>query len=345
MRAMERSYPWSRIDTAPNKPGPAGTRSASAALVDNPCLSCELTACCWYAKLESLPTRSAFDFDYMRYLLNFADLEIMLQPKANWSLYLRRPCSKMDPESRKCTIRGTQAHPKVCTHYDPHNCWYKRTLSGEQRRHAVRLDHRRLAKVLELVQIDEYGDAASVPSYEQVRNHLGDSYGREGADHSFDDSVPFSSLEDSEPVRIDQSPCQTCPAACCRTVRIAKKTPVSFGEFDYFRYITGFPGVSVAIDERGQWSLIVRTTCRHLDPTHNNCRNYGSPERPRRCEHLDEWRCRARRDLVTSPERLAILPDAEAVGEVIEATTFDAEGKVTSSPRASIVAGRCRLLF
>lgn len=39
----------------------------------------------------------------------------------------------------------------------------------------------------------------------------------------------------------------------------------------------------------GQWSVIVRTRCRHLEG--NRCSVYGREERPLICKYYDAWKC------------------------------------------------------
>lgn len=39
----------------------------------------------------------------------------------------------------------------------------------------------------------------------------------------------------------------------------------------------------------GQWSVIVRTTCRHLQD--GRCSVYGQDERPLLCKYYDAWKC------------------------------------------------------
>jgi len=92
----------------------------------------------------------------MRFLLNFEDLEILVQPKS-WELFLRRPCRHLDSD-RRCSIRGTHAHPQICSHYNPHHCWYKRMVGAEAQHPGLRLDYRRLACVLGLVRVNALED-------------------------------------------------------------------------------------------------------------------------------------------------------------------------------------------
>jgi hypothetical protein len=64
--------------------------------------------------------------------------------------------------------------------------------------------------------------------------------------------------------------------------------PATRSNLDFLRFALGFPGIELGIAD-GAWSLVVRTTCRHL--TGNRCAVYGRPERPRLCTYYDAWKC------------------------------------------------------
>src|SRR5262245_9257075 len=56
------------------------------------------------------------------------------------------------------------------------------------------------------------------------------------------------------------------------------------------RFATVFwlPGVELGVTD-AVWSLIVRTTCRHLKQ--DRCTIFGRPERPLVCKYYDAWKC------------------------------------------------------
>jgi Fe-S-cluster containining protein len=137
---------------------------------ENPCMQCEASYCCWYFHLQDIRAERFMHFDYLRFLLNFEDIELLLGPDGSWGVYLRRPCRHLDPETRLCKIRGTEAHPNVCRTYNPYDCFYKSKLSGtDPRSKFVRVDRHRLAMVLDEVQFDEFGFAMAVPSAGAIR--------------------------------------------------------------------------------------------------------------------------------------------------------------------------------
>lgn len=268
----------------------------------------------------------------MRFLLNFQDLEILVQPKS-WDLFLRRPCRYLDSE-RRCSVRGTAAHPQICSHYNPHHCWYKRTLGAEARHPPLRLDHRRLALVLGLVRVSVLEDATYVPTLDEMRAVLAPTYGKEPPDDSFARQRADTAAVDRTVPSFDvnRSPCSSCTAVCCRLVRIPRRAPQSFGELDEIKYILGFDGVSAVVDSEDRWSIVVRTTCRHLDVLSNRCNVFGCAERPHRCVYLDEWRCKIRADFVANPGSLALISDPEIVTRIVSATSFGADGSVSRLP-------------
>jgi Fe-S-cluster containining protein len=85
-----------------------------------------------------------------------------------------------------------------------------------------------------------------------------------------------------------QNPCTGCAAYCCTTLVFPQAVPAHISNLDYFRFCLGFPGVELGVGD-GVWSIIIRTTCRHLKD--NRCTVYGQPERPLICKYYDEWKC------------------------------------------------------
>ena len=103
--------------------------------------------------------------DYLDYVLNFPGFELLATESRQWSIYLRRPCSKLSPETLRCSIHGKPEYPDVCRRYNPYNCFYKPVISeAEPERHGVRFDRDRFDQVLARCQIDERGIVVAIPS-------------------------------------------------------------------------------------------------------------------------------------------------------------------------------------
>lgn len=75
-----------------------------------------------------------------------------------------------------------------------------------------------------------------------------------------------------------QNPCTGGAAYCCKTLVFPHGFPTTASNLDYYRFCLGFPGVELGISDAG-WSLIVKTTCRHLTED-NRCGVYGQASRP-----------------------------------------------------------------
>ena len=86
------------------------------------------------------------------------------------------------------------------------------------------------------------------------------------------------------------SPCQKCGAKCCRYFCFQIDEPDDYEQFDDVRWYICHEGVSVHIDEDGDWYIQIMNPCNNLDDD-SLCRIYE--DRPLICRKYDTDGCEA----------------------------------------------------
>jgi len=285
------------------------TRLSLAEARRSPCLTCSTTPCCTHLPVHTFQMTTLMDLDEARFLLNFDGIELGVSSSGEWSVYYGRPCRFLDTDAGLCTIHATEQQPQICRTYNPYTCWYRRAFGGASDEF-VWVDRAALDRIGEQVVLDEHRTIVEVPSWDDllasaapppppplaagpraVPLTLGPTRLRSStADAAASRDAPAAPPEPAARTYDDlRHPCDDCGAYCCTRLVFAKPRPRTHVELDFWRFCLGFPGVEVGIGGDA-WSLIVETTCRHLDGA-GRCSVYGEPERPLRCSYYDEWKC------------------------------------------------------
>lgn len=268
----------------------------------SPCHSCSTSPCCSYLPLKTFHVNTLMDLDHARYLLNFDNIELGISSAGHWSVYYTYPCRFLDTNSFNCTIHNLPEQPNICKNYNPYSCWYKKTCTNAHSSYHIRIDRTRLKKILDLIQLDDQGNIIEVPEWNELNILLKDIYDENIVAFSDkkqpEDKAYLQWLSKTETNNFNQenkkvsnleNPCNKCSAPCCTTLIFPQNIPDHYDKLDYFKFCLGFPGIELGISD-GQWSLIVKTKCNHLDQN-NKCSVYGSEERPIICKYYDEWSC------------------------------------------------------
>jgi len=143
-------------------------RSFHSITEENPCSGC--SAPCCRILLTPHPTPNSFsDLDYIRYVLAFPGTEMVVYPDGRWQLASHKQCSLLDNATSLCTVHGTPRKPKVCVHFDPYRCWYKRNFTTDDAPDIVRLNAGGFERVLEVCAFDDDGVLQASPTWEQLR--------------------------------------------------------------------------------------------------------------------------------------------------------------------------------
>ena len=97
------------------------------------------------------------------------------------------------------------------------------------------------------------------------------------------------------------NPCAGCPAPCCRLQLIPHKTPSTFMDLDFVRYMLLFPHTEAVVTISGEWHIAKRENCRAFEATTCTCKNHDTPQKPRTCMMFNPYNCWYKKNFV--PER------------------------------------------
>lgn len=295
--------PWNSIaESVPAERGALPITMSEAR--ESPCATCSTAPCCTHLPLTTFQVTNLVELDHAAYLLNFDRIELGISANGEWSVYYTQPCRFLDRGTFGCTVHNTPQQPQICVHYNPYNCWYKRAFNTADSTEFVRLDQERFALLAAEIAFDEDRRIVSVPAWEEIVAMMA------GHEDRPKEPVPEPSTTDpmierwlagvTQPETAAAPPpeqrsfddfrdaCAGCDAYCCTTLVFPQSVPTHVSNFDYFRFVLGFPGVELVIGEQS-WSVAVRTTCRYLD--RGRCSIYGQPERPLLCKYYDATKC------------------------------------------------------
>jgi Fe-S-cluster containining protein len=136
---------------------------------ENPCTSC--SAPCCRVLLVPHPTPATFmDLDYIRYVVGFHSVQMILNSDGRWQLLIEQPCRLLDQETNLCSVHATPRQPKTCVFFNPYRCWYKMNFDKRDRLpELIRVDMDKLEAILPHVRFDEDGNILEIPKWEVIR--------------------------------------------------------------------------------------------------------------------------------------------------------------------------------
>lgn len=134
---------------------------------DHPCAGCP-APCCQMVILPYPVPNSYPEVDYIRYMLNFRNMEIYVKSYGGWFVAVRQDCRFLDRETALCTVFGTDRRPDVCSGYDAHTCWYKPTFHTQDTVDTARLDADAWETLMAALEYDAKGYVTNMPGWEAI---------------------------------------------------------------------------------------------------------------------------------------------------------------------------------
>ena len=316
----------------------------------SPCASCPTSPCCTHLHPHTFKVTNLIELDHALYLLNFDRIELGLSASGEWSVYYRYPCRFLDRADFTCTVHNMPQEPQICVHYNPYNCWYKRVLTRSVSSEFLRIDRPRLEFIVSRLVFDELRNIVEVPDWAalvEAISNLEPAPSSKAGEPPSDDPVADewkrmvfkleSAVVQSEATYTYagvSDPCSGCQAYCCKTLVFPQSAPATAANLDFFRFCLGFPGIELGIADDG-WSLIVKTTCRHLKD--NRCSVYGMTERPLLCKYYDALKCTYRTNFGLPRPAGFVRVKLEQFEWLAECFQFDQHGAVVEAPPAEAI--------
>ena len=253
-----------------------------------------------YLPLHTFKVRTLMELDHALYLLNFDRIELGLSAAGDWGVYYRYPCRFLDRSDFSCRIHNTPEQPQICIHYNPYQCWYRRVLTRSVSDDFLRVDRSRLEYIVGQFAFDDAGNIVEAPEWaswsrasptcrpRRAPRRRPAGRGRGPRWKEFAAGANGARRRRRTPTPTWRTPATVAGATAVGRCAFPTDVPETRSGLDFLRFVLGFPGVELAVAD-GAWSLVVRTTCRHLEG--NRCSIYGRPERPLLCKYYDAWKC------------------------------------------------------
>jgi Fe-S-cluster containining protein len=144
------------------------TQSFLEAAGGNPCAGCSAPCCRMVVIPHPAPT-TFMDLDYVRYMLGFGRLKMLLTREGDWRVQVEDVCGFLDQQTNLCTVHATDRQPKTCSYFNPHRCWYKRNFTTAEGPDLIVIDQAVFERILELVRCDDDGQIIEQPSWETIQ--------------------------------------------------------------------------------------------------------------------------------------------------------------------------------
>lgn len=263
--------------------------------LQSPCSTCN-AICCYYLPLQSFSIHNLMELERLRFYLCFPNIVIGVSVAGQWSVYYTVPCRHLDLETRLCAVHDTLEHPKTCSAYNEHDCWYQRALRDSPTGF-IRFNRTSFNQIVKLIQFDEERNIKSVPSWSEISricaNNPVISNPQESLKNALNNKIKLINHNGHHPKTLTEmknNPCLGCEAPCCRSLFFPHPIPSSFMQLDYVRFTLNFPGVEYIVNPNSWW-LVVSTTCDFFNQEELKCELFGKPERPLPCVHLNQWDC------------------------------------------------------
>lgn len=130
-------------------------------------------ACCRMLTFPHPRPQTFLDVDYIRYMLGFPSVEILIDSDSEWSVAVLQTCRHLDTKSNRCNVHGTVRKPHICSSYSADQCWYHRNFVSARPPELVRFDGARFEAVLALLQFDDLGRIVQAPVWDKLREIAG----------------------------------------------------------------------------------------------------------------------------------------------------------------------------
>jgi hypothetical protein len=126
-------------------------------------------------------------------------------------------------------------------------------------------------------------------------------------------------------------PCEECSSPCCKYIIVPYKTPNTWMDIDFVKYLLNFPKINVTVSKDGAWCILVNQDCIHFDAASQKCKIHQTPEQPKTCSYFNPYQCNYKSNLYKDPSSIYIL-DREKFEHWVQFLRFDENGRLVDAP-------------
>ncbi len=127
-------------------------------------------------------------------------------------------------------------------------------------------------------------------------------------------------------------PCDECSAPCCRYLIVPYKTPSSWMDLDFVRYLLNFPDVNITVSKNGTWGILINQNCVHLDEKKTKCKVHKTSKQPKTCSYYNPYQCNYRINIDTKKPASIYVLTRENFDQWAQYLKFDENGILIDAP-------------
>jgi len=136
-----------------------------------PCEECS-APCCRYLIIPHKSPSTWMDLDFIRYMLNFPDINVTVSKAGEWGILIHQDCLNFDEKDQKCKVHNTSTQPKTCSYFNPYQCNYRLNLDAKEPNSIYILDREKFMHWVKYVKFSENGVIVDGPSFEKSKEIL-----------------------------------------------------------------------------------------------------------------------------------------------------------------------------
>jgi hypothetical protein len=129
-----------------------------------------------------------------------------------------------------------------------------------------------------------------------------------------------------------KNPCIGCPAPCCQMQLIPHRTPATFMDIDFLRYMLLFPHTEVVVTLNGEWSILKWEQCSEFEDSSHTCKLHNTSDKPRTCVMYNPYNCWYKRAFVLNDSHQVYRLDLTRFNLWVTELQFSEDGKIISAP-------------
>ena len=127
-------------------------------------------------------------------------------------------------------------------------------------------------------------------------------------------------------------PCQECSAPCCKFLLIPHKSPATYMEMDFIRYVLNFPNINITVSKSGSWGILIEQECIHFDSESDNCRVHKTIIQPKTCSYFNPYQCNYKYNLEKGTPNSIYILTREKFENWVQLVKFNESGEIVEAP-------------
>jgi hypothetical protein len=113
---------------------------------------------------------------------------------------------------------------------------------------------------------------------------------------------------------------------------IPHRTPVTFMDIDFLRYMLLFPDTEVVVTLNGEWSILKWEQCVEFDVSTHTCKLHNTADKPRTCSMYNPYNCWYKKAFVLNDSNQVYRLDLARFNLWVAELQFAEDGKINSAP-------------